>query len=375
MTKKEKDIKKIAMLVALASVVQIAENLLPSPLPGVKLGLANIITLVVLSDMGFKAAFEVAVLRTIISSLILGTFLSPTFILSLSGAVVSTAVMGLLMNVFGFIGLSVIGSASHVAVQVVLVYLLLIKNTAIFLLLPWLGVSAVIMGWFTGIIAMKVCEKLEKGEIVKIEGVKEQETSPLASKTYIEADSAVHSFPVTAKISIALTMIFAVLIFSNIYFYIGLFALLLILGSLSKLGYKKIFSGVKRLRVFLVFSFILPVLFGNSGQSVFEAGFLRITAEGLFNGVIFSSRLVLLMLATTLVMSTTSPEKLSGCLKKYIGKRLSEIVTLSMLYVPGFWEKSNNYIKGHKVDTKIAGKLFPIAVSLLVMLYMETEKI
>jgi len=65
MTKKEKSIKKIAMLVALASVVQIAENLLPSPLPGVKLGLANIITLVVLSDMGFKAAFEVAVLSVL----------------------------------------------------------------------------------------------------------------------------------------------------------------------------------------------------------------------------------------------------------------------------------------------------------------------
>jgi heptaprenyl diphosphate synthase len=64
----------------------VVEAAIPSPLPGVKPGLANIVTLVVLQRLGMRAAVWVSLLRVVAGSLILGTFLSPSFVLSLCGA-------------------------------------------------------------------------------------------------------------------------------------------------------------------------------------------------------------------------------------------------------------------------------------------------
>ncbi|OGF44461.1 MAG: hypothetical protein A2231_10540 [Candidatus Firestonebacteria bacterium RIFOXYA2_FULL_40_8] len=373
MRNEAENIKKTAMLVACASVLQIAEFLLPSPLPGVKLGLANIVTLVVLSELGFKAALEVAILRTVVSSLIVGTFLSPTFLMSLSGAFVSTLVMGSIYKIFGLISVSVIGSVTHIAVQMLLVYLLLIKNTAVFLMLPWLGLSAVIMGWLTGLIAIQVINKLRSGETESFKDTSGP-VSPLASKLYLNTGSKLHAFPATAKIFISLILMVLVLLFSNAYFYSVVFIFLLLLGTVSKVPAGKLFSGIIKLRFFLIFSFIIPALFGGGNHTLFEYGFLKVTVEGCFTGVMFVYRLAALMLITSLMMTTTAPEALAESLKKYFGERVSRVMTLSWSYVPIFWEKSNRYIRSHKVDGKLFGKVLPIAVSLLVMLYMETEK-
>src|SRR4030042_1187275 len=146
---KNRQIKETAFLVACASVLQIAESLFPHPIPGIRLGLANIMTLVALVSIGFGAALEIAVFRTVISSFILGTFLSPSFFLSFSGALMSALVMGLTYQLsfvnrkvyLSFVGISVAGSITHNLVQISLVYFILIRHTGIFYLLPWLGIS------------------------------------------------------------------------------------------------------------------------------------------------------------------------------------------------------------------------------------------
>ena len=77
---------RIAWLTALAITIHIAESALPSPLPGIKPGLANVVTIVALVQYGWGTAAWVALLRVLIGSLLIGTFLSPTFLLSLAGA-------------------------------------------------------------------------------------------------------------------------------------------------------------------------------------------------------------------------------------------------------------------------------------------------
>ena len=69
--------------------LHIFEAVIPSPLPGVKPGIANIVTLYVLYEYGFATAAWVSLLRVFASSLLLGQFLSPTFVLSLCGAIFS----------------------------------------------------------------------------------------------------------------------------------------------------------------------------------------------------------------------------------------------------------------------------------------------
>ena len=163
MTEIQKDNKiyKIALLVALACVLQIAESLIPHPIPGLRLGLANMLTLTAMVVLGFRYALEVAVLRTILSAFIMGTFMSPTFILSFAGAVTSTLIMGFfywLSGVhrrfrFSIIGLSIIGAFCHNLVQLYLAYLLLVKHEGIFVFFPWLSIGAVATGWVVGVVA------------------------------------------------------------------------------------------------------------------------------------------------------------------------------------------------------------------------------
>ena len=82
---KDHKLNRIALLVAFACVLQIAESLIPHPIPGLRLGLANILTLTAMVTLGFGYALEVAILRTILSAFIMGTFMSPTFILKFFG--------------------------------------------------------------------------------------------------------------------------------------------------------------------------------------------------------------------------------------------------------------------------------------------------
>ena len=89
------DDHRIAKLAALAIGLHIAEAIIPSPLPGVKPGIANIVTLYVLYRFDFATAAWVSLLRVFASSLLLGNFLSPTFVLSLAGAVSSLFALAL----------------------------------------------------------------------------------------------------------------------------------------------------------------------------------------------------------------------------------------------------------------------------------------
>jgi heptaprenyl diphosphate synthase len=83
------DDHRIAKLAAFAIALHMVEAVIPSPLPGVKPGIANIVTLYVLLQYDFATAAWVSILRVFASSLLLGQFMSPTFALSLSGALLS----------------------------------------------------------------------------------------------------------------------------------------------------------------------------------------------------------------------------------------------------------------------------------------------
>ena len=83
----------IARMAAVALGLTVLESAIPSPLPGVKPGLANIVTLIVLARYGWRTAAWVSLLRVLAGSLLFGNFLAPGFFLSLSGAVCSLVVL------------------------------------------------------------------------------------------------------------------------------------------------------------------------------------------------------------------------------------------------------------------------------------------
>ncbi|NQV18957.1 MAG: Gx transporter family protein [Armatimonadetes bacterium] len=394
MTKLTEDIKiqKIALLIACASALQILESLIPHPIPGVRLGLANMITVVALVNLGFKASLEIAILRTIISSFIMGTFLSPTFILSFSGAVTSTIVMGIIFRLstlnrkvyFSLVGISLMGAFTHNIVQISLVYLLLIKHKGIFLLLPWLGISAVVMGWITGLVASQVCRKLETISVRKdLEELVGITSAPFSSRNYVQSDSSIHLLHPILKISFVFILAVAVLILNNFIVYSIILIFLIIVIQISRIPILNIFSRIRKLSVFLFFSFIIPVLLSRNGEILVDLGFLQITQEGLLMGFTFVFRIVLLMLSATLMMMTTSPEELASGLKKLLspfeiigvsGDRVSTIITASISYIPDSLKRVHHFIKLQKFSGKTFRRLIPALSDLIVVLYQQADE-
>lgn len=154
--------RRIARLAALAIAIHVAEAALPSPLPGIKPGLANIITLLVLFDFGWRTAAWVGLLRVLIGSLVLGTFLSPPFMLSLAGASCSLAALGLgrWLPGAGPIGLGVLAALAHMAGQFVVAWWLFLPHPALWQLFPVFMTAALVFGIISGIISLSVMQRL-----------------------------------------------------------------------------------------------------------------------------------------------------------------------------------------------------------------------
>ena len=152
----------IAKLTALAISLHVLEAVFPSPLPGVKPGIANIVTLYVLAEYGFATAAWVSLLRVFASSLLLGHFLSPTFVLSLSGSVFSLAALFLVQHLpkkyFSVITLSVLAAFAHIAGQLIVVRLWLIPHAGVAYLIPVFAMAALLFGIINGLITFKLIQ-------------------------------------------------------------------------------------------------------------------------------------------------------------------------------------------------------------------------
>lgn len=149
----------IARMAAYALGLSVLEAAIPSPLPGVKPGLANIITLIVLTRYGWRTAAWVSLLRVVAGGLLLGNFLSPGFFLGLIGALFSLAILAFSQHLpqrwFGPVTHSILAAYAHISGQLLLVYLWLIPHTGLAYLLPVFALAALLFGTVNGIIAAR----------------------------------------------------------------------------------------------------------------------------------------------------------------------------------------------------------------------------
>ena len=151
---------RIAQLAAAAIGLSLIDAAIPLPLPGVKPGLANIVTLVVLARFGWGAAAWVAGLRVIAGSLLLGQFLAPSFFMSLIGALFSLLVLALAcrwpQRWFGPVSWSVFAAFAHIGGQVFLARIWLIPHNGIFYLVPFFALAALAFGIINGLITARL---------------------------------------------------------------------------------------------------------------------------------------------------------------------------------------------------------------------------
>lgn len=151
-----------ALFCTVALILSYIESLIPPffAVPGIKLGLSNIISVYLLYTLGFKYALTVALLRVALSSLLFGTTLTLAY--SLSGALLSLLLMYLFkkLSLFSEVGVSIIGGISHNAAQIGVAVIIMQTNQIVYYLPPLL-VSGTITGAVIGIGGALLIKKLK----------------------------------------------------------------------------------------------------------------------------------------------------------------------------------------------------------------------
>lgn len=144
------------MLISMALALHVLESYIPLPVPapGVKLGLANVITLYGIYYLGLKDTLIIIIIRSFLGSLFAGSLGGLVF--SLSGGLISGVLMFFLVskgqNIFSIQAISIAGGVVHNAGQL-LAGAIIMENFHIFSYMPLLTVSGVIMGLFVGTIS------------------------------------------------------------------------------------------------------------------------------------------------------------------------------------------------------------------------------
>jgi len=161
--------KRIAMyglLVALALILSYLESLVPLSfaVPGIKMGLPNIVIVFALYSLGVKDACIISFVRVLLVSILFGNVFSMAY--SLAGAALSLVVMALMCRCgkFGKSGVSVAGAVAHNAGQV-LMAMLLLETAQISYYLPVLCVSGTVAGVCVGVLSSVVIRRVKPEEI------------------------------------------------------------------------------------------------------------------------------------------------------------------------------------------------------------------
>lgn len=159
---KTKTLTKCALLAATAIIFGYAESLLPafSAIPGIKLGLSNIVILLALFRFGKAPAFFIMLIKVSVCALLFSGV--NVFIYSLGGGILSLAAMIIFRRAgFGVIGISMLGGIFHNIGQLFSAALML-GSGAVFFYLPPLLLSGMIFGGITGAVCRAVLIRTDK---------------------------------------------------------------------------------------------------------------------------------------------------------------------------------------------------------------------
>ena len=154
---RNKKLANMAMLVALAIIFSYVESLIPINfgVPGMKLGVANLVTVTGLYFLEIPEVLAVSVLRVLLTGFLFGNGMS--IIYSLAGGILSFLVMALMKRLKGFsvAGVSIAGGVSHNIGQII-VASIVVENLKLIYYLPALLIAGTVTGFVMGMISKKL---------------------------------------------------------------------------------------------------------------------------------------------------------------------------------------------------------------------------
>ena len=161
---KTKKLALMALLTAISLTIFVIENQIPAPVPvpGVKLGLANIVTLIAIKLLGKKEAGAVLLVRVLMGAMFAGS--PSTLLFSAAGGTLAYLVMCLAVDFFGDNQLWIVSALAGIAHNAgqLLACVLVVKTPGVFAYAPILAASGVVTGVFTGLAAQYLLKALKK---------------------------------------------------------------------------------------------------------------------------------------------------------------------------------------------------------------------
>ena len=164
------NITLLAMLITVSLMLSYVETLIPAiPIPGAKIGLPNVVTLIALNTLGFWGAAAITITRTLLSALLFSSIIS--WVYSIAGGMISLIVMYILMKLFddkmSLLAVSISGAIVHNLAQLG-VAILVLETISVATLLPWLLIISIPAGIVVGIAAKSSLKYFKRSLRVRV---------------------------------------------------------------------------------------------------------------------------------------------------------------------------------------------------------------
>lgn len=157
----------LSLLVAVGLALSVMESVMPLPImiPGAKLGLSNVVILTTIIIFGFRDAFTITLLKSILLMLLSGNVIGMLY--SLTAGICSCVMMSFIYEkfnkkkeIFSLIGVSIFGATTHNVIQVSVASFVL-NNLKIYSYLPFLLIISLFTGYFVGLASIFISDKLK----------------------------------------------------------------------------------------------------------------------------------------------------------------------------------------------------------------------
>ena len=171
---------------------------------------------------------------------------------------------------------------------------------------------------------------------------------------YYPADSVVHRLDPRVKIILLIALIVAIFLAQNLLAFVPVIAFLIIATKLSKVPVKMMLKGLKPLRFILILTFILNLFFLQGETPLLDLGFAVIKKESLITAIHYSLRLVLLVLASSLLTLTTPPITLTDGLERLLSPlraihfpahEMAMMMSIALRFIPTLLEEADKIMK------------------------------
>jgi energy-coupling factor transport system permease protein len=208
---------------------------------------------------------------------------------------------------------------------------------------------------------------------------------------YVPAPTLLHR--VDPRLKLAAVLVSTVMIFLYTGWALLAFAVLLVtILAACGLPLLRVFKALRSVWVIVFVTFLLQ-LFLTPGEIIWHWGFLSITDTGLVNGIVFSGRVLLLVVLLSALTMTTPPLRLADGLETVLGPleklrvpvaRITTIVSITLMFIPAILEASRKLVRAQMArgaDFESANLLrrvrdvLPVLVPLFVKVFHEADEL